>query len=134
MTDWSLVKDMMAAAIDLCERVEAAGYTENDRDAVVGVNGQGVSVYELLVSAWTYPEKIRYTIIRQRHAKGDDLPYVPETARILVAMAQAAAELIGSGHDEAPVFDDVRKMNLWFGRHAAPRIEQAIAKRRDSSV
>ncbi len=29
-TDWNLIREMMAAAIDACEQIEAAGYTELD--------------------------------------------------------------------------------------------------------
>jgi hypothetical protein len=129
-TDWDLVRDMMSAAIDACERIEAAGCNEQDRDAIVRVHGQDVSVRDFLTSAWVYPETIRYTIIRQRHDEGSDLAYVPGTARILTAMAQAAAEIIGSGSTEPPAMDDIRKMILWFRSHAAPGIEKAIAERR----
>ncbi|WP_244561531.1 hypothetical protein [Ensifer aridi] len=95
-TDWNLIRSMMDAAIDACERIEAAGYSESDRDAMVKIGDQQVSVHEFLISAWTLPENIRYQIIRERHDKVADLPYVPEAARILVAMAQASAELIGA--------------------------------------
>ncbi len=133
MTDWDLIRDMMAAAIDTCERVEAAGYHEGDRDAPVSVRGQDVSIHDFLTSAWTYPEHIRYEIIRERHDKGDDRAYVPEASRILTAMAHAAAEIIGSRQPEAPAVDDIRKMITWFGSHAVPGIERAIGNRRSSS-
>jgi hypothetical protein len=97
------------------------------------VRGQDVSLHDFLTSAWTYPENIRYAIIQERHEKGDDRAYVPETSRILVAMAQAAAEIIGSNQPEAPAADDIRKMIQWYGSHAAPGIEQAIANRNDTS-
>ncbi|WP_455874794.1 hypothetical protein [Rhizobium yanglingense] len=103
MTDWELIRDMMAAAIDACE---------SDRDAAVSVRG-----------AWTYPENIRYAIIRERHEKADDRAYVPEASRTLVAMAHAAAEIIGSGQPKAPAADDIRKMITWFGSHAVPGVE-----------
>jgi len=129
-TDWNLVREMIGAAIDVCERIEATGYTETDRDAVVNVEGQEVSVHDFLVSAWTLPETVRYSIIRQRHDDGNDLFYVPETARIIVATAKAAAELIGSGGPEAPASGDTHKMIDWFRNRAAPGIEKAIAQRR----
>lgn len=128
-TDWNLIREMMAAAIDACERIEATGYTENDRDANIDVGGQQVSVHDFLVSAWTLPENLRYQIIRERHDQATDLPYVPEAARVLVAVAQASAELIGSG-ETSPAGDGIQKMIQWFGDHAAPGIEQAIADRR----
>lgn len=120
----------MHAAIDACERVEAAGYNENDRDASVSIGGQEVTVHDILVSAWTYPETIRYRIIRERHVQGDDLPYVPEVARIVIAMAQAAAELVTAHGGPSPAADEIRRMIAWFSTHAAPGIEQAIAERR----
>ncbi len=128
-TDWNLIREMMGAAIDACERIEAAGYSENDRDATIAVGGQQVSVHDFLVSAWTLPENLRYQIIRERHDQAADLPYVPEAARVLVAMAQASAELINAG-DTSPAGDDIQKLIQWFGNHAAPGIERAIADRR----
>ncbi|HEV2570630.1 hypothetical protein [Methylocella sp. CPCC 101449] len=128
-TDWNLIRAMMGAAIDACERIEAAGYTENDRDAAIDIGGQQVSVHDFLVSAWTLPENLRYQIIRERHDQAADLPYVPETARVLVATAQASAELIGAG-EMTPAGDGIQKMIRWFGDHAAPSIEQAVAARR----
>ncbi|MBN9082470.1 MAG: hypothetical protein BGP04_06940 [Rhizobiales bacterium 62-17] len=128
-TDWNLIRAMMGAAIDACERIEAAGYTENDREAAIDIGGQRVSVHDFLVSAWTLPENLRYQIIRERHDQAADLPYVPETARILIATAQASAELIGAG-ETTPAGNGVQKMIQWFADHAAPGIEQAIADRR----
>jgi hypothetical protein len=46
-------------------------------------------------------------------------------------MAQASAELIGAG-DTSPAGDGIQKMIQWFGNHAAPGVEQAIADRRRS--
>jgi len=128
-TDWNLVREMMTAAIDACERIENSGYTENDRDASFPVRQGSVSVHDALVSAWTYPESMRYRIICERHAAGTDNPYVPEAARILIAMAQASAELVGAGASQ-PAREDIRKMIDWFGNHATPGIERAIADRR----
>ncbi|POO56218.1 hypothetical protein [Agrobacterium rosae] len=133
-TDWNLVRDMLNAAIDTCERIEAAGYTESDRDADIDVNGQAVSVQDFLASAWTASENLRYKIICSRHENDVDLAYVPETARILVAMAQAAAETIGAGEKEPPAADDIRKLVSWFHDHAAPGIERAIEMKRSQAL
>ncbi|WCA60509.1 hypothetical protein G6M16_015125 [Agrobacterium tumefaciens] len=92
-TDWTSIRGMLNAAIDACERIEALRYAETDREATTDIGGQEVSVHDFLVSAWTYPEKLRYQIIRERHDTGVDLPYVPETSRILLAMSQAARRL-----------------------------------------
>ena len=127
-TDWNVIRGMMNAAINACERIEASGYAETDRDATINVGGQQVSVHDMLVSAWTYPENLRYQIIRERHEKETDLPYVPETARILLAMSQAAAELVNAG-DVTPAQEKVREMIAWFDNHLVPGIESATATR-----
>lgn len=128
-TDWNQIRAMMNAAIDACERIEATGYGPKDRDATIAVNGQEVSVGDILASAWTYPENMRYTILRARHEAGADFAYRPETARILIAMAEAAAELIGAG-TARPADADIRDMIDWFREHATPSLERAIADRR----
>ena len=66
---------MMNAAIDACERIDELGCTEEDRDATVHVNGQSVSVQDLLVSAWRYPERSVTRSIRYRHGANADLLY-----------------------------------------------------------
>ncbi|MBX9466728.1 MAG: hypothetical protein KL839_02145 [Rhizobium sp.] len=127
-TDWALVRRMMQAAIDFCEQVETAGYRETDRDATAVVNGQAVSVQDVLTSAWTYSETMRYAIIRQRHQADDDFAYVPETARILTAMAAACAELCGAkaGTGEAA---GTAEMLRWFEMHAGETLKAALATR-----
>ncbi len=54
-TDWNLIRELMAAVIDSCEQIEAAGYTEQDRSLTVDVSGQTVSLQEFMTSAWTLP-------------------------------------------------------------------------------
>lgn len=127
-TDWSTVRRMMNAAIDFCEQVEALGYGERDRDATTEVNGQSVSVQDVLTSAWTYPETMRYAIIRQRHDAADDLAYVPETARVLQAMASACAELCGARPGTAEA-SRVSEMLQWFETHAAQTLKAALSHR-----
>ncbi|UYZ09014.1 hypothetical protein CFBP5507_14910 [Agrobacterium salinitolerans] len=51
---------MLNVVIDACERVEALHYAEADREATIDIGGQKVSVHDFLVSALTYPEKLRY--------------------------------------------------------------------------
>lgn len=130
-TNWKLIKNLMNAAIDTCERIEASGFKETDRDAMIDVRGQSVSVQDFLTSAWTAPENLRYAIIRQRHEAGTDAPYVTETARILVSMAQAAAELIGAGDKEPAGAIEAQNIVKWFNEHAAPGVERAVAERRE---
>jgi hypothetical protein len=131
-TDWNFIRDMMAAVIDCCEQIEAAGYTEKDRDLTVDVSGRSVSVQEFMVSAWTLPENLKYQIIRERHEKGLDLPYVPEAARIIVRMAEACSELIGAAEGK-PADSNARLAINWYRAHAVPYVLKAIASARPAA-
>lgn len=127
-TDWALVRQMMATAIDACEEIEAMGYTETDRDRVVDVNGTAVSVHDFMVSAWTMPETMRYQLIRARHDAKSDQPYVPEASRIVVNMATACAELVGA-QPTADMRAAVDHMLNWYRAHALPRLAEAIGRK-----
>ncbi|WP_347928990.1 hypothetical protein [Pseudomonas helvetica] len=124
-TDWKQIREMMNTVIDSCEQIENAGFREEHRTATVEVNGHPYSVHEFLISAWTLPENLRYRIIQERHDKGVSLPYVPESARMLLAMAQACSELIGA-RDAAPAQQAINGMNHWFTNYAVPNIKKAI--------
>lgn len=132
-TDWNMIKEMMNAAIDACEKIEKTGYAAGDRDATINIGGQDVSVHDMLVSAWTYPENLRYQIIHERHYTDADLTYVPETARILLAMSQAASELVNAGN-KAPAQKQLHEMIAWFNSHLAPSVENAISVRRGETT
>jgi hypothetical protein len=54
-----------------------------------------------MVSAWTLPENLRYRIIRDRHDKCADLPYIPKAACALIGWQKRDAELIGTGETKA---------------------------------
>ncbi|BAV74748.1 hypothetical protein PCAU_2539 [Pseudomonas chlororaphis subsp. aurantiaca] len=124
-TDWQQIREMMNTVIDSCEQIETAGFNEEHRSATVKIEGVDYSVQEFLISAWTLPENIRYQIIRERHESGNDLPYVPEAARILVSMAQACAELVGAA-DTAPAQKAIAGMNHWYKAYAVPHMTAAI--------
>jgi hypothetical protein len=124
-TDWDLIRAAMNAAIDSCERLEKNGYEEAHRSLEVDVGGQAVRVYDFLVSAWTMPEQMRYEIIRARHDQNIDLPYVPETARILTAVAAACAEVVGAGQSEA-LEKAMQGMTHWYRHHFDVHVERAI--------
>lgn len=126
-TDWTLVRQMMATAIDTCEKIESMGYVEAHRDRVVDVGGQRASVFEFMTSAWTMPETMRYRLVRARHAAGDDQPYVPEASRILVNMAKACAELVGSQPTDG-MRRALADMLAWYPDHALPHLEKAIGE------
>lgn len=128
-TDWNSIRGMLNAAIDACERIEALQYAEADREATTDIGGQKVSVHDFLVSAWAYPEKLRYLIIRERHDTGVNLPYVPETSRILLAMSQAAIELVNAG-EVTPAKQDIQQMIKWFDEDLVRGIESAVATHR----
>jgi hypothetical protein len=125
-TDWKLVRDVLNAVIDSCEGLERIGYSEADRGRTVEVNGRQVSVQDFLVSAWTLPENARYTIIRERHKMGADNPYVPESARMLLAVSAACAELIGAGK-EPPGGTSMQELASWYRTHFDPQVQRAIA-------
>ena len=122
--------DYDEGAIDACERIEAIDSSLLDKNDTVDVNGQKVSARDFLTSAWTYPENIRYQIIHARHEAGEDLHYVPEAARILVAMAQASAELIGTDASK-PANESIRRMICWFDEHLPEGLKAAIAGQDD---
>ncbi|MHC8395574.1 hypothetical protein ACYZT8_18270 [Pseudomonas sp. LB3P93] len=133
-TDWQQIREMMNTVIDSCEQIESAGFNEEHRSATVKIKGVDYTVQEFLISAWTLPENIRYQIIRERHEAGNDLPYVPEAARILVSMAQACAELVGAA-DTAPAQKAIAGMNRWYKAYAVPHMTAAIglAKKRSDA-
>jgi hypothetical protein len=124
-TDWNLIREMMAAAIDSCEQLEQAGYDETHRALTIPSANIRTTVHDVIVSAYTYPESLRYQIIRDRHIKAADAPYVSDYARILNAMAAACAEMIG-GADAKPAEMQIRGMIDWYGNVAVPYARSAI--------
>lgn len=132
-TDWQQIRDMMNTVIDSCEQIEAAGYREEHRSAKVQIDGRDYSVHEFLISAWTLPENLRYRIIQERHTQGTSLPYIPESARALVAMAQACAELIGA-RDTEPAKQAISGMQHWYTQYAVPHIRTALEQARQDEA
>ena len=100
---------------------------EEHRALTVDVNDNPVSVHDFLVSAWSMPEHIKYHVIRQRHELKIDLPYVPETARILMAVMAACAECIDAG-DYPATAAPIQGMIKWYREHFDPHIERAIGR------
>jgi hypothetical protein len=131
-TDWGLIRDTLNAAIDSCEALEQAGYDEQHRTLTIDVDGKPITVQAFLISAWTMPERVRYHIIRARHDSGIDLPYVPETARVLNAVAAACAELVGAG-DHPPAKAAIQGMSHWYRNHFDAYVPNAIMSRKDST-
>jgi hypothetical protein len=102
MTDWNLIRDVMNAALDACEHAERLKLGASDRDLRTR-SAPVVSVFDILTSAWTYPEKLGYEIIRARHALSTDVPYRLELARVVAGVGAACAELVGSDALDHPV-------------------------------
>jgi hypothetical protein len=140
-TNWDLIRTLSSAAIDACEAVERTASDELQRDNVVDVAGQPVSVHDILHSAWTYPESLRRVVIRARHQLGDDLPYTPDLSRILVKVAEVCAELVGVA-DTARTVEDadpqrpgsetiegiVSHLADWYIDHMVPTLNLASAR------
>lgn len=132
-TDWNLIRELMAAVIDSCEQIEATGYAEQDRGLTTDVSGQKITIQDIMTSTWTLPENIRYQIIRERHDKGADLPYIPELARAMVKMAEACSELVGAGETK-PAEAEARAAIQWYRTHAVPHVQRAIASAPQKTV
>ena len=93
-TDWKQVRSLINAAIDACETYENLDPTEEDRELELSVGE--VKLFDLMTSAYTFAENTRYSIILTRHRGGFDNRYVPEAARIIQAVTNAAIELVGA--------------------------------------
>jgi hypothetical protein len=136
-TDWNLVREVMNAAIDACEHAERLGVGEDDRELVT-TKPPIVSVFDVLTSAWTYPETLRYEIVRARHDVGDDVPYRLELARIIAAVGETCAELVGARKLDAPapsargpqtIRTRTEAMANWYRDRFRAALTDACAKR-----
>ncbi len=132
-TDWTLVRGLMAAAIDACEAAERLGVRESDRPLLTGT---GASVFDVMTSAWTYPENVRYAVVRARHALSDGAPYRPELARALAEAAKVCSELVGATHlDEAPAAGGkplratIRSLARWYREEMPAQLTRAVQTR-----
>ena len=136
-TDWSLVRELMNAAIDACEAAERLELREADRGIRTGT---GATVWDVMTSAWTYPESVRYAVIRARHDVGDDAPYRPELARPIAAAAEVCAELVGatkldveavtSARSAGTIRQQIEALAGWYRKHMIEQLEQADRARR----
>lgn len=142
-TDWDLIRDVMTAAIDACEAAERLDLSEADRSLQTGTNG--VVVWDVLTSAWTYPENTQYAIIRARHDLNDDVPYRLEFARVMRNVSDACAELVGASHLDEPISgiervsgsrsirDMVHGMANWYRQHMVGQLSAAAASKNPPS-
>ena len=86
------------------------------------INERDVSHFDLVTSAWVMPENLRYQIIRERHDRDDNLAYTRETSRVIVAMAQAAGELV-EAKTSTPAADQIQRAIRWYDESATPTIK-----------
>jgi len=94
-TDWKLIRNLMNTVLDCCEDVEKLQIKEEEWAVTTPIGDQEVSVYDLLQSAWRYPENLKDCLIRARHEMGQDRHFLPDIHRSLVKSCEIAAELIG---------------------------------------
>lgn len=140
-TDWALIREIMTAAIDACEASEHLGLSEEDRSLPTGTDG--VVVWDVWTSAWTYPENLRYSVIRARHRLGDDAPYRPELARVLREVGAVCAELVGAKRLDAPLGADGRAGSIrtmvqglpqWYGEQMVPQLSRVASGKQNEDV
>jgi hypothetical protein len=135
-TDWALVRTLMDAAISACEQVDRLGLKESDRMLPTGTGN--VVVWDVMTSAWTYPENVRYDVVRARHRLGEDAAYPPECARVLREAASVCAELVGASRlDEAAAAGGdqaarrsiralVEGLAVWYRDQMVPQLTRAV--------
>jgi hypothetical protein len=126
-TDWGQIRDVLAAAVNFCEQLEALGYSENSRTRSALVNGTNVSVFEVVTSAWTLAEATRYTVIRSRHDANNDLSYVPEAARILAAASSVCAELVHSG-GKVDANVAIERLKTWLNTEGVEALKTTLGE------
>lgn len=139
-TDWKLIRNLMNSALDALEAADRHGPLENKRAATTDVKGVPVNVFSFMQSAWTYPENLKYTLIRARHELQQNKPYTPEVARALFKVAEVCAELVGCSNTTAKVVGvdphdpkqakSIEEMVLglanWYREHFTPGLSDAV--------
>jgi hypothetical protein len=103
-TDWQLIREVMNATIDACEKLEVLEVTpaeKGDPRARWGDYESGVSVGDFFDRFWRYPEGSQRDIIRLRSRLGiGDQTYYSDFARALINTAAACAEIIGVSQED----------------------------------
>lgn len=134
-TDWALIREVMNAVIDACEATERLELPETDRALPTG---SGANVFDVLTSAWTYPENLRYAVIRARHDLAEDAPYRSELTRALTQAAEACGELVGATRLQQPsnavgardgIAAGMRALSIWYRTQMVPQLTQAATTR-----
>ena len=147
-TDWELIRKLMNSTIDACEAVDAENITAHDRDATTDVGGFDVSVWDLMQSAWVYPENLTYSVIRAQHKLNGDKPYTSELARTVSNVGRLCAELVDApdttskvsgvnphqpGANES-VDEMVAQLASWYTSHMVPNVKSAIDTKREGAL
>ena len=89
------------------------------------LNGNNVSAFEVVTSAWSMAEATRYAVIRSGHDTDNDLPYVPDTARIIAAAAGVCAELVHSGGNVSAAAG-IDRVTTWLKRDGIHALQATL--------
>lgn len=130
-TDWNLIRKVLTAAVDACEAAEALGLREADREVSTGPDD--VTVFEVWTSARTLPENLLLEVVRARHELDDDLPYIPDSTRVLERVGQLCGGLVGAdsldhARDGVTIRQSVEQMCGWYERVMIPRLAAAASQ------
>jgi len=102
------------------------------------------SVWDALQSAHTFPENVRYMVIRGRGQLGDSAPFVQPVSRVLQQVGALAAELVSAQHLQTPVKgidpyspergqsieSAIENLAAWYESHLVLNIEDALTRAR----
>lgn len=148
-TDWNLIRELVNSALDACEALDRLEITDDERSATIRTeHGQfSGSVWDALQSAHTFPENVRYMVIRGRGQLDDSAPFVQPVSRMLQQVGSLAAELVGAQQLQVPVKgidpyspergqsieSAIQNLAEWYESHLVPNIEGALARTRDGN-
>lgn len=147
-SDWVLIRRLMNAVLDACEQVDELEIREDERDVMLTRDGEPVaSVWDALVSAHTYPESVRYELIRARGQLGEAGAYVQPLSRVLQEVGSLCAELVNAERvrtpvqganprrpdDERSIADSVEQLARWYEEHLVPLVRQGLAEQRSGT-
>lgn len=146
-TNWQLIRRLVDSALDACESLDRLEITDNERSVLSTVDGKSAAtVWDALQSAITFPENVRYTVIRGRGQLCDAAPFVQPLSRVLQQVGALVAELVGAQQLQAPVKGAdpywpereqsiaaaVEDLALWYENYLVPVIGEALANARSS--
>ena len=140
-TRWDLIKGLMTAVLDTCERIEALNISPEEKSATFA-SIRPVSVFEMLYSMQNYPDDVAYRVIRARHALADNKPFSSDLEKALINAARVCAELIGASRVQEPagktgahapeqqsIEESIVKLSQWY-KQVEHQITQAVTDSR----